>query len=191
MNTNSKPSAVADNIVVSMDYMLTVDGQVVDSSEDSEPIEFIQGFGNIIPGLEKSLYGMTVDESKTVVVSAKDGYGEIDNDAVVAFPRKEFPEDIPMEIGIELQVQNEDGTLMTAVIREVGKDSVTLDFNHPLAGKELTFQVTITDLREATEEEIEHGHVHGDDMDDEDFDFIDFDLEDELDEEEFEENDEE
>lgn len=169
MNENQNPTVVENDVVVSMGYKLTVDGEVVDSSEDSEPIEFLQGYQNIVPGLEKAVYGMKAGESKHVVVSAAEGYGELDEEAFVEIPRKDFPEDIPLEIGLDLQVRNDDGTAMEATIVEVTDEIVKLDFNHPLAGKELTFDVTIVELRAATEEELEHGHVHGEYYDEEEF----------------------
>jgi FKBP-type peptidyl-prolyl cis-trans isomerase SlyD len=162
LSANSEFSKVEKDLVVSMEYTLTVDGEVLDSSEEDGPIEFIQGKGNIIAGLEKELTGMKVGESKTVKVSPQEGYGEYDPEAVEEVPLSDFPRDIPLETGVELSVEDEDGEAMSAVILEVGKDDVTLDFNHPLAGKELIFNVKIASLRAATEEELEHGHVHGD-----------------------------
>jgi len=169
LNNNQNPTVVENDVVVSMDYTLTVDGEVVDSSEGSEPIDFLQGYQNIVPGLEKAVYGMKTGESKHVVVSAAEGYGEMDEDAFVEIPRKDFPEDIPLEIGLDLQVRNDDGTAMEATIADVTDDMVKLDFNHPLAGKELLFDIKIVGLRAATEEELEHGHVHGEDYDEEEF----------------------
>lgn len=162
MSTNSEFSKVENDLVVSMEYTLTVDGEVLDSSKEEGPIEFIQGKGNIIDGLEKELTGMKVGDSKTVKVSPKNGYGEYDPEAIEEVPLSDFPKEIPLEAGVELSVEDEDGEAMSAVIVEVGKDSVTLDFNHPLAGKELVFDVKIASLRAATAEELEHGHVHGD-----------------------------
>ena len=185
MNDLNKPSAVADDVVVSIDYSLTVDGEIIDASEENEPLEFIQGHQNIIPGLENQMYGMKVGESKEVTVSPKDGYGNVDPEAIIDVPREEFPKDFELKPGLELQLQSQDGELLNAVIVSVAKEKVRLDLNHPLAGKELFFRVTVTDLREATEEELDHGHVHGDGMDEEEFEDEDelFD-EDQLDEEE-------
>jgi FKBP-type peptidyl-prolyl cis-trans isomerase SlyD len=160
LNDNFQTRIVADDQVVTMDYTLTVDGEVVDSSEGSEPIEFLQGYGNIVAGLEREIYGMSIGQSKDVTISATDGYGEIDPSAIVEIPRKDFPPEIPVKKGTQLQVKSEDGEILDAAIVAVSKDSVRLDFNHPLAGKELFFHVTIKELRDATEEEIEHGHVH-------------------------------
>lgn len=154
---------VQDGQVVSMEYTLHVDGELVDSSEGQEPLEFLQGEGNIIPGLEDELYGMGIGESKEVVVAAEDGYGLLDPDAFIDVPKAQFPAEIPLEAGVELQVQDENGNPMMARIDRVDNENVKLDFNHPLAGKELHFKVKVVGLRDATEEELEHGHVHGDD----------------------------
>ncbi len=160
VSEQKNPQKIADDVVVSMDYTLRVDGEVLDTSEGGQPIEFLQGHGNIIPGLESQLYDMAVDESKDVVVSPQDGYGEVDPGAVVEVPREEFPPTITLEPGVTLQVQDNDGNVMLAQIKEVGETSVTLDFNHPLAGKELHFSVKIVGLRQPTDEEMAHGHVH-------------------------------
>lgn len=163
MNTENKPLIIDDEVVVSLKYTLTVDGEVVDSADENEPIQFIQGFGQIIPGLERELYSMAVGQSKKVVVSPEDGYGDLDAEAVMEIPRSEMPDDIPLEVGIELDIVNEDDEELTAVIKEVKDDVVVLDFNHPLAGKKLEFDITVVDLRQPTEEELEHGHVHDED----------------------------
>jgi FKBP-type peptidyl-prolyl cis-trans isomerase SlyD len=168
MDENRKPTVVADDVVVSLEYTLTVDGAVVDSTEGIEPISFLQGYENIIPGLERELYGLKIGDEKKVHVTAKDAYGEIDPEAVVDVPRKEIPKDIPVKPGTELQVTNDDGELLDAVIVSVSKETVRLDFNHPLAGKDLNFAVKVVDLREPDPEELEHGHVHGEDFDEED-----------------------
>lgn len=194
MDTQNKPRAVADDVVVSIDYTLTVDGEVVDSTEGDEPLNFLQGHQNIIPGLERELTGMKIGDNKKVVVTPAEAYGEIDPDNIIDVPREEFPEEIPLEPGTELEVKNADGEVLSATINEVNGDTVKLDFNHPLAGKELTFEVTIVDLREATEEELAHGHAHaeGEEFDyeeDEDFE-EDEDLDDELLYEEIDEEDE-
>jgi FKBP-type peptidyl-prolyl cis-trans isomerase SlyD len=183
LDTQNKPNEVADDVVVSIDYTLTVDGQVIDSTEGDEPLQFLQGHQNIIPGLENELTGMKIGQSKTVTVPATEAYGEIDPDNIVDVPRSEFPQEIPLETGIELEVKNADGEVLTATIADVDGESVKLDFNHPLAGKELTFNVTVVDLRVPTEEEMAHGHVHVDDYDeDEEFEDDDEEFEDLLDE---------
>jgi len=183
LNTENQPIKIADNNVVTMDYELRIDGEVVDTSEDGDPIVFLQGAGQIIPGLEKAIYGLTAGDKKSVTVAPEDGYGEIDPDSIVEVPKDEFPEDFPLELGVEITVNTEDEDdesleeEMEATIVAINEDTITLDFNHPLAGKSLNFDVSILEVREATPEEIEHGHVHGEDsefyFEDEDFDELD------------------
>ena len=160
MEKKQNPTAVAENLVVTMDYKLFVDGELYDSSEEEGPIAFLQGSKNILPGLEKELYGLGIGASKKVSVKPDDGYGQPDPEAVMSVPLSEMPEEIPVEVGVELELRDEDDELLGATITEVGEDFVLLDFNHPLAGKTLEFEVTIRELREATSEEIDHGHIH-------------------------------
>ncbi len=151
---------VDKNLVVSMGYELTVDNAVIDSSEEGDSIEFLQGVGNIVPGLEKAIQGMKAGESKEVEVKAAEAYGEYDPENFIEVPKNEFPEDIPLEVGTEIGVNDEDGEELTAYIEKVDLEKITLNFNHPLAGKDLKFKVKITGIREATAEELEHGHIH-------------------------------
>ena len=151
---------VGDNDVVSLEYTLTVDGEVVDSSEGHGPIEYIQGQGHIIPGLEKAVAGMAVGESKEVAIVPAEGYGEEDPNAFVEVPKSEFPPEIPLEVGTPLQLRDAQGQVFDAYIAEVKENSAVLNFNHPLAGKTLNFSVKVVGIREATPEEIAHGHVH-------------------------------
>jgi FKBP-type peptidyl-prolyl cis-trans isomerase SlyD len=152
---------VQDNLVVTLDYILTVDGEIIDQSGDAGAIEFLQGYGQVIPGLERALYGMAVGDHKQVSISAADGYGEIDEEAYAEIPLSEFPPEIPLEEGVELQLKDQDGDVFDAYIEEVLENTVLVNFNHPLAGKALHFVVTLVGLRSATEEELDHGHVHG------------------------------
>lgn len=156
----SEELKVQDGQVVSMEYTLKVDGVVADTSEGREPLEYVHGAGNIIPGLEREMTGMVVGDSKDVKVTPAEGYGERDESAFMDVPREQFPDEIPMKVGTELQVQNQAGQPMFARIEKVEDQNVRLNFNHPLAGKDLHFNVKVVDVREATPEEIEHGHVH-------------------------------
>ena len=151
---------VQDGLVVSMDYKLTVDGEVLDSSDDAGPLQFLAGYGNIVPGLEREMAGMKIGESKDVVVAPADGYGEFDEEAFMEVPRNEFPTDLQLEEGIELNVTDEDGQNQYARVENITDESVRLDFNHPLAGAELHFTVKVVALRDPTKEELDHGHVH-------------------------------
>ena len=157
----SEALKVEDGQVVSMEYTLHVDGEVVDTSAGREPLQFIQGTGNIIPGLEQELYGMVIGDNKKVSVEAAEAYGEPDPDAFTDVPRSGFPANMPVKVGIEIQVRDEADNPMYARIDSFDDDNVKLDFNHPLAGKTLNFDVTIVGLRGATPEEMDHGHVHG------------------------------
>jgi FKBP-type peptidyl-prolyl cis-trans isomerase SlyD len=156
MSTDS----VQDGIVVSMEYTLKVDDEVIDSSDGQEPLEFLTGYGNIIPGLEREMMGMKVGDSKDVVVAATEGYGEYDAEAFIDVPRGEFPKDMPVEEGLELSVRDDEGNARYACVESVEAETVRLNFNHPLAGDELHFNVKVVSLREPTSEELEHGHVH-------------------------------
>jgi FKBP-type peptidyl-prolyl cis-trans isomerase SlyD len=162
LNSNNQPNSVENNKVVRLDYTLTVEGQVVDTSEESEPIEFIQGKGQIIPGLEKELYGMDEGDSKEITIPASDAYGDVDETAVMDVPREQFPPEVPLQEGVQIQVRSVEGQVLDARISSVGDETIELDFNHPLAGKELNFQVTVVEVRDATADEISHGHVHND-----------------------------
>jgi FKBP-type peptidyl-prolyl cis-trans isomerase SlyD len=152
--------SVQNGQVVGMEYTLWVDEQVVDSSEGGEPLEFLAGHQNIIPGLENEMHGMQIGDSKDVLVRAKDGYGEYQEAAIMDIPRKEFPKDMELEEGMELSVRDDEGQARYARVDQIGPDSVRLNFNHPLAGKDLKFNVKVVSLREPTQEELEHGHVH-------------------------------
>ena len=151
---------VDDGQVVSLDYVLHIDGKVIDSSEAGKPLQFIQGMGHIIPGLGKELYDMQIGDNKKVVVLAKDGYGEVDTKAFMDVPHDGFPTNVPLEKGTELELRDQSGQTMLARIDTINSDNIRLNMNHPLAGKELQFDVKITGLRPATEEEVSHGHVH-------------------------------
>lgn len=159
MNIENKP-VIADDVVVTLKYSVSVDSQVVESSADDNPIQFVQGRGDVIPGLEKALYGLFVDDQKEFTVAPEDGYGEADPDAIAKIPKAEFPPEIPLQPGIELTLKDDQGDELEAQIVTVEDEIVRLNFNHPLAGKELLFAVQVIDIRKATPEELEHGHVH-------------------------------
>ena len=146
---------VADNLVVSLDYSLHHgDGEIVDSSDGGVPLEIVQGRGQIIPGLENALYGMKVGEEKQVVVESAEGYGEFDIDLFETLPRTVFPPSLELEPGMGFRMRNEAGTVVVVYVDHLEDDQVIVNLNHPLAGKTLCFDVKITDLREATPEEL-------------------------------------
>lgn len=160
MSAEDNPTKVADQVVAKIEFTLTVDGEVVDSTKDDGPLEYLHGYDNLISGLENELSGMGPDESKTVTISAKDGYGELENDAIMEVDRTEFPDSLELEVGVELNVTDKDDEMMYARVVEVLDDIIKLDTNHPLAGKELNFDVKVLEVRAATSEELSHGHVH-------------------------------
>ena len=152
---------ISENKVVQMHYTLKSNqGHVLDSSEGKEPLAYIQGIGNIIPGLEKQLEGKTTGDKLTAVVEPAEGYGERNDGLVHVVPKNGFQGDEELVEGMQVQVETNNGVSIAMVTKIDGED-VTLDLNHPLAGMTLHFDVEITDVREATKEELEHGHVHG------------------------------
>ena len=151
---------VENGVVVSMEYTLHVDGELLDSSEGHGPLQYLAGHQNIVIGLENAMMGMKVGESKDVVVAPADGYGEFDGDAYLDVPRDQFPKDMELEEDMELTVRDDSGEGRYARVESIEDNTVRLNFNHPLAGEELRFNVKVVALREPTEEELDHGHVH-------------------------------
>ena len=151
-----------ENCVVGIEYEVKQAGttDVVDSNKGAEPLEFIIGKGQIIPGLENALVGMAQGESGDIMVSAADAYGEINQEAVQTLPIEQFA-GIDLVEGMQLFGQGEGGQQVQVTVTSFDDKEVNIDFNHPLAGKQLTFDVTILALRLPTPEEVEHGHVHG------------------------------
>ncbi len=152
---------IGENSVVSIDYTLKGDdGTVIDTSEGRDPLSFIYGIGAIIPGLEKELDGKTAGDSFAVTIAPEDGYGQYDEARMVEVPKEQIEGADGMTEGVQVQAQREDGGIEILTVASIGEKSVTLDGNHPLAGMNLHFNVDVKDVREATKEELEHGHVH-------------------------------
>jgi FKBP-type peptidyl-prolyl cis-trans isomerase SlyD len=152
---------VEKNQVVAINYTLKNDaGEVLDTSEGHEPLYYIQGIGNIIPGLESALEGKTIGDRVQVTIEPNDGYGDINDDLIQAVPRENFGETEGIEVGMQFEVQTQTGPLVV-VVDEVGENEITVNGNHPLAGVRLHFDVTVEKIRAASEEEMSHGHVHG------------------------------
>ena len=148
------PATVSNKKVVDLAYKGTLaDGTVFSKSDEGKPLEFLVGGGTIIPTLEKGMMGMKVGDRKTITVKAADAYGEYDKAAVREIPREQFPKDLPVKIGERYQVNGQAGP-MVITISAVTATTVTVDFNHPLAGKDLTFEVTIVKIRDATKDEL-------------------------------------
>ncbi|MCX6130738.1 MAG: peptidylprolyl isomerase [Proteobacteria bacterium] len=149
------------NSVVLMDYTVKDDeGNTIDTSSGQDPLAFIVGMGNIIPGLERSFIGKKKGESFTVRVKPEEGYGERDESLVEVVPRAQFGGIKDIRTGMQLQAQTDDEVMVVTVVKLTDKE-VTVDANHPLAGKILNFEVSVVEVRAATEEELAHGHVHG------------------------------
>ncbi len=151
---------VQDNLIVTLDYTLIVEDEILETTTEEGPIIFIQGIGQIIPGLENALYGMKVGEKKTVVIEPDQAYGEYDDESTQVAKKDEFSEEIPLDVGTFLDLEDDEGEILSAQVIAEDGDTVTLDFNHPLAGKTLTFEITLSGLRKATPEELDHQHVH-------------------------------
>jgi FKBP-type peptidyl-prolyl cis-trans isomerase SlyD len=155
---------IAKGNVVGIDYSLHLgDGQVVDASDPGDPLTYLHGEGQIVPGLESALEGLESGAQKQVVVAPAEGYGEHDPRGIQQVPRAAFPPGFEPQVGMELTAEGPNGDPVPFAIREVKPDSITIDLNHPLAGKTLHFDVTVREVRAASAEEIEHGHAHGPD----------------------------
>lgn len=153
---------IAQHKVVTIHYKVTDSNndEVIDSSENGEPMTYLHGARNIIPGLEQALEGKSVGDELEVTVEPADAYGERSDDRVQQVPIDAFQEMEKIEPGMAVTAQTDQGQINLVVI-EVDETTVTVDANHPLAGKMLKFEVKIEAVRDASEEEMEHGHVHG------------------------------
>ena len=152
---------ISDKKVVKIHYKGTLDdGSVFDTSEGRDALEFIFGVGMIIPGLEEGIKGLKVGDKKSVKVPADKAYGQINEQAMQEVPKDQMPEGAEIKVGMQLMAQGPQGAI-PVVVSEVKESTIVVDFNHPLAGKDLTFDVEVVDIRDATKEELEHGHVHG------------------------------
>src|SRR5215472_13683071 len=170
-------SLIQANTFVKLDYTLKDDdGDVLDASEvdGGEPIEYVHGYGMLVPGLEAALAGMNEGDEKDVIVPAEAGYGEYDDELVLEIDKTEFPDPKKVKVGDEFVAESPDGDEVAMEVLEVKDDVVVVDANHPLAGMTLHYQVKVRGVREATEKEIEqaasdlddaHEHVHGPDCD--------------------------
>lgn len=152
---------ITKDAVASIEYELKDDtGEVLDTSKGHGPLAYIHGAGNLIPGLESELEGKASGDSFKVRIAAEDAYGARNEDLVQDVPRSRFPEEAEIEPGVQFQAEGPAGIEIVTVIA-VEEETVKLDGNHPLAGVNLAFDVTVVDVRDATPTELEHGHVHG------------------------------
>ncbi|OOR92464.1 peptidylprolyl isomerase [Moraxella caviae] len=154
-------TVIANDTVVKFNYTLTNDaGETLDKS-GAEPLAYLHGHHNIIPGLEAQMAGKSAGDKFTATVAPEDAYGEFVAEAVQSVPRANFQGVDNIEVGMQFQSQTDDGHVMLVTVKEVNDEEVIVDGNHPLAGQTLTFDVEIVEVRAATADEIAHGHAHG------------------------------
>jgi FKBP-type peptidyl-prolyl cis-trans isomerase SlyD len=159
---------VEHGMVVSLDYTLQVDDEMIETTEEDGPIQFLQGYEEIIPGLERAIYGMQVGQEKEIMVEPGEGYGEYDAEAYEEVPLDIFPDEMELGLGMPVELYDEEtDETVEGYIAEIRTDSVIVDLNHPLAGETLHFRVKVVGVRPATDEELSHGHAHWADMDEE------------------------
>ena len=157
---------VGKHAVPSVTYSLEVAGEVVDQADEANPLVFIAGVGMMIPGFEAKLEGMSTGDSFDFEIASEEGYGPRDETAIVPLPIDTFKvegkiDTEVVQVGAMMPMQDQNGNPLYGMILEMDEETVKMDFNHPLAGKDLHFTGKVVDVREATEEELEHGHVHG------------------------------
>jgi FKBP-type peptidyl-prolyl cis-trans isomerase SlyD len=158
------PDKVKDDVVVTLQYTLRLDdGTLVEESEPDDPLVYLHGHENIIPGLEKELAGLRVGDRKSVVVDPEEGYGDYDPEDIGRISKDGLPDEFEPEVGMLVPIIDEEGNEAEVLIIEITDEDLIVDFNHPMAGERLHFDVEITELREATPEELDHGHAHFDD----------------------------
>ena len=152
---------IANGRVVALEYRLHLgDGEVIDQSAPGQPLAYLHGHKQIVPGLEGALEGLDTGESKQVVVAPAQGYGDHNPEGLRTVPLTMMPPGFTPQVGQMLMAQTEEGNVPLR-IQAVSAESVVVDLNHPLAGKTLHFDVTVREVRDATQEELTHGHVHG------------------------------
>ncbi len=152
---------ISNDKVVTIDYSLTdEEGELIDSSVGEEPLIYLHGHHGIIPGLEQALAGHRAGDKVEVSIPPEEGYGDWDEDLVEVVAKEDFDDPEDLEIGTQFETETDEGARLATVIDIEGED-VTVDLNHPLAGMTLNFDVTVLDVRDATAEELAHGHVHG------------------------------
>lgn len=152
---------IGDKMVASIHYTLTNEaGEILDSSEGQEPLSYLHGAGNLIPGLEQALLGKAAGSSMQVSIAPADAYGEIEPERIQVVPRTSFQGVEIIEPGMAFESRDPEGRTLRIVVKSVDGDEITIDANHPLAGQQLNFDVQVVDVRDASAEEIAHGHVH-------------------------------
>jgi len=159
------PNVIEKDKVVKFQFILRDGmGNVVDSSDDDDPMAYLHGHGQVVLGLERAMTGRSAGDIFEVRVPAHEGYGDHNPDGIFDVERSKLPPEVVPEVGVDLASQLPDGTFVQLHIIKVGPDAITVDANHPFAGMELHFRVQVMEVRAATAEEIEHGHAHEGDM---------------------------
>lgn len=152
---------ISNNAIATIDYTLKDDdGNILDQSTDGD-FAYLHNGRNIIPGLEKALLEKESGDELNVTIQPADGYGERDLALIQRIPRDNFPPDVEIQQGMQFQGQSPDGHVSIVTVTDIDGDTIVADGNHPLAGKTLHFEVKVIDVREASQEELDHGHVHG------------------------------
>ena len=159
---------VSNNKVVSLAYELRIDskeGEVIETVDRNSPLTFIYGNGSLLPRFEDYLSGLTVGDSFDFNLASAEAYGEVDESSIIKIPLQAFEMDGKVDyqlvkLGNKIPMQDGEGHRLTGVVKSIDTDSVTMDFNHPLAGNHLFFKGEITEIRQATDEELTHGHAH-------------------------------
>lgn len=153
---------VKNNMVVGLAYTLkNSDGEELDSAGAGDPLQYLHGVGQIVPGLEKALEGLLIGSTKDVVVPPTEGYGEHVPQLKIKTEMSMFPKDVEVKIGMQFTADLGDGKHQNFTVEKIEGDEVFIDGNHPLAGQTLHFSIEVLSIREATQEELQHGHAHG------------------------------
>jgi FKBP-type peptidyl-prolyl cis-trans isomerase SlyD len=159
---SAPPRRISAGSVVTMRYTMSLqDGTVVEQRGEATPFAYLHGAGNVVAGLERELHNRTAGDRFEVTVAPHLGFGELDPSMVRRVPRKEFPPEAKLTAGMRFRSQLDDGTLLPARVTAIDSDSVTVSFNHPLAGETLHFSVEVVGVRDARPDELIHGHPHG------------------------------
>jgi FKBP-type peptidyl-prolyl cis-trans isomerase SlyD len=157
---------ISNNKVVSLSYELKINGEIVDNAVEQHPLEFIYGRGQLLPLFERNINGLKIGDTFEFMVPCEEGYGKVNEMAVVELPKDifkvdgEIPEDL-LEVGRSLPMRDNEGNALNGMIIDIKDDVIVMDFNHPLAGQDLFFNGKIEAIRDATAEELDHGHIHG------------------------------
>ncbi len=153
---------IRENKVVDLVFTLkSAEGEILDQAEKDDPFTYLHGADQVVPGLEAGLQGLKVGDKKKVVVSAAEGYGELDPRLKVTASRGQFPKGVELEVGTQFETETPDGDEVVFTVCAIEGDKIHVDGNHPLAGQTLHFEVEVLSIRDATADELEHGHAHG------------------------------